>query len=99
MSAEGVINDVLPASPAGKSGLIPGMKLIAVNGRKWSSDGLHQAIKGSKVSTTPLEFITESGSFVKLFKVDYHGGERYPRLTRIEGTPDRLTEILAAKGH
>ena len=99
MSAEGVINDVLPASPAGKSGLIPGMKLIAVNGRKWSSDGLHQAIKGSKVSTTPLEFITESGSFVKLFKVDYHGGERYPRLMRIEGTHDLLTEILAAKSH
>ena len=99
VSAEGTINDVLPASPAAKSGLIPGMKLIAVNGRKWSSDGLHQAIKGSKTSTAPLEFITENGSFVKVFKVDYHGGERYPRLTRSEGTPDRLTEILAAKSH
>ncbi len=26
-------------------------------------------------------------------------GERYPRLTHIEGTPDRLSEILAAKSH
>lgn len=99
LSAEGMINDVLPASPAEKSGLIPGMKLIAVNGRKWSGEGLHQAIKDSKGSTEPLEFITENGSFVKVFKVDYHGGERYPRLVRIEGTPNRLTEILAAKSH
>lgn len=99
MNVDGMINDVLPASPAAKSGLIPGMKLIAVNGRKWSGEGLHQAIKDSKVSTAPLEFITENGSFVNMFKVDYHGGERYPRLTRIEGTPDRLTEILTAKSH
>ena len=75
------------------------MRVIAVNGRKWSGEGLHQAIKGSKTSTAPLEFITENGSFVKLFKLDYHGGERYPRLTRIEGTPDRLTEILSARSH
>ena len=97
LSAEGMINDVLPASPAAKSGLIPGMRLIGVNGRKWSNDGLHQAIKNSKVSTAPLEFITENGSFVNVFKVDYHGGERYPRLTRIEGTADLLAEILATK--
>jgi predicted metalloprotease with PDZ domain len=99
LSAEGMINDVLPASPAAKAGLIPGMKLMAVNGRKWSSEGLHQVLKDSKAATTPMEFITENGSFVKVFKVDYHGGERYPRLARIEGSPDRLSEILAAKSH
>ena len=99
LSAEGTINDVLPASSAAKAGLIPGMKLIAVNGRRWSGDGLHQAIKDSKGMASPMEFITENGSFVKVFNVDYHGGERYPRLMRVEGTPDRLTEILAAKSH
>ncbi|MBL0312000.1 MAG: M61 family metallopeptidase [Holophagaceae bacterium] len=99
LSAEGTINDVLPASPAAKAGLIPGMKLIAVNGRRWSGDGLHQAIKDSKGMASPMEFITENGSFVKVFNVDYHGGERYPRLIRVDGTPDRLTEILAAKSH
>ncbi len=97
LSTEGTVTDVLPASPAAKSGLIPGMKLMAVNGRKWSSDGLHQALKDSKTSVAPMEFITENGSFVKVFKVDYHNGERYPRLTRLEGTPDLLTAILAAK--
>ncbi|MBL0211363.1 MAG: M61 family metallopeptidase [Holophagaceae bacterium] len=99
LSIEGMVSEALPASPAANAGLIPGMKLLAVNGRKWSGEGLHQAIKDSKSSTAPMEFITENGSFVKVFKVDYHGGERYPRLTRIEGTQDRLTEILAAQSH
>ncbi len=97
LSAEGAVNDVLTGSPAFKAGMLPGMKLLAVNGRKWSTDGIHQALKDSKTSTAPMEFITEKGSFVKVFKVDYHGGERYPRLVRVEGTPDRLSEILAAK--
>ena len=29
-------------------------------------------------------------------KIDYRDGLRYPKLERIEGTPDRLTEILSA---
>jgi hypothetical protein len=28
--------------------------------------------------------------------LDYHAGPKYPHLVRIEGTPDRLTAILAA---
>ena len=99
LSAEGAINDVLPGSPAAKAGLIPGMKLLAVNGRKWSTEGLHQALKDSRTTTAPMEVISENGSFVKVFRVDYHGGERYPRLVRAEGTPDRLSEILAPKNH
>jgi hypothetical protein len=26
--------------------------------------------------------------------MDYHGGERYPQLQRVEGTPARLDDIL-----
>jgi hypothetical protein len=29
--------------------------------------------------------------------VDYHGGLQYPHLVRIEGTPDYLSQIIAAK--
>ncbi len=97
LSAEGAINDVLSGSPAAEAGLVPGMKVIAVNGRKWSTDGLHQALKDSKMSSAPIDLITENGSFIKTSKVDYHGGERYPRLIRMDGTVDRLSEILTAK--
>ena len=28
------------------------------------------------------------------YALDYHGGLKYPRLERIQGTPDRLDAIL-----
>jgi len=30
-------------------------------------------------------------------KLDYHGGEKYPHLVRVESNPDLLTEIYRAK--
>jgi hypothetical protein len=33
----------------------------------------------------------------KTVAVDYHGGPQYPHLVRLEGTPDYLDEIIAAK--
>jgi len=30
-------------------------------------------------------------------RIDYHDGPRYPHLERVEGTPPRLDDILAAK--
>ena len=41
---DGTIGDVLPDSPAAVAGIAPNTKLLAVNGRKWSADGLHEAI-------------------------------------------------------
>jgi predicted metalloprotease with PDZ domain len=35
---EGNVRDVIPGSPAYTAGIGPGMKMIAVNGRKWSKD-------------------------------------------------------------
>jgi hypothetical protein len=29
--------------------------------------------------------------------VDYHGGLQYPHLVRVEGTPDYLSETIAAR--
>jgi hypothetical protein len=28
------------------------------------------------------------------YQVDYHGGERYPHLVRVEGEPDVLSDII-----
>ncbi len=30
------------------------------------------------------------------YKVDYHGGLKYPQLVRETGVPDRLSKIIAA---
>ena len=77
-----------------KAGFGPGMKIIAINGRAFSTSVLRSAIQEAKGSQTPLEFIVENTGFYRILKVDYHEGERFPRLERVSGSPDRLDEIL-----
>jgi len=59
------------------------MKLIAVNGRKYSKDIIRDALKLGKVSSFPLDLLAANGEFFKTYSVNYHGGERYPYLERI----------------
>lgn len=94
VGSESAITDVLVGSPAYNAGLGPGMKLVAINGRRATDDLLHQAIRDSKNTTQPIELIIDHDGFVKVIKVDYHGGERYPHLTRASSGPAFLDEIL-----
>ncbi len=96
LGAEGRVEDVIPDSPAGKAGLCPGMKLVAVNGRAWTADLLRGALKAAVKSPAPLELLTESGGFYATYKVPYHGGERDPHLVRVPGRPDYLSDLLRA---
>jgi len=36
----------------------------------------------------------QADSFVSTMKIDYHDGERYPALERVEGTPAYLDDII-----
>jgi predicted metalloprotease with PDZ domain len=89
--------DVIPGSPAAQAGIAPGMKLVAVNGRKWNPDDLHAAIKQANRGHEPIELLIENEDFFRTYQVDYHGGERYPHLERIAGKPDLLGEIAKMK--
>jgi predicted metalloprotease with PDZ domain len=91
---DGTIADVVYGSPAFAAGLMPGMKVTAVNGRKFDGDVLRQEIRAAKTSGKPITLFAEQGSFAGLFSIDYHGGEQYPHLERIEGRADVLSEIL-----
>jgi predicted metalloprotease with PDZ domain len=93
VSAEGVISDVRWGSPADKTQLFPGQKIIAVNGNVFSGDALKAAIKQAKGNTEPIHLILQSDTFVTLANLDYHDGERYPSLVRVDGTPDYLDDI------
>ena len=96
---DGTLLDVNLETSAGKAGLAPGMKLISINGRSWSSDVLHDAVAAAKTNTAPLEFLVENGSFQQTYQVDYHGGERYPHLERDATKPDLLGEIIKRHAH
>jgi len=91
--ASGTLGDVLWKSPAFEAGLAPGMRLVAVNGRKFTPDVLKDAIKAAKSSTQPIELLVEDYDQYRTVKIDYHGGLRYPHLARIENTDERLEVI------
>jgi predicted metalloprotease with PDZ domain len=90
----GSFGDVIVGSPAFKAGIGPGMKLIAVNGRKWSSAGLNAALVASRNSKQPIELTIENAHRFKTYSVDYHDGPRHPHLERVATKPDLLGEIL-----
>ena len=89
---DGLIPDVVPDSPAARSGVGPGMRLLAVNGRRWSRDILREAIRASK--SRPIELIVENGEFLGTHRLEWTGGERYPRLERDAARPDLLARIV-----
>ena len=93
-TAQGQVADVLHGGLADQAGFGPGMKIVAVNGREFTPDLLRTAIREAKGTTAPLEFIVENTGFYKIVPVDYHGGERFPVLTRVDGAQDRLDDIL-----
>ena len=93
VSSEGVISDVRWGGPADKANLAPGAKILAVNGNIFSADALKTAIREAKGETEPIHLILQSDTFVSTADVDYHDGERYPVLERVEGTPAYLDEI------
>jgi predicted metalloprotease with PDZ domain len=89
--------DVIHGSPADLAGLAPGMQLIAVNGRKWTPEVLLDAIRRAKTSKEPIELLVASGDYFQTYRIDYHGGERYPHLEAIDGKPDMLSGISRRK--
>jgi predicted metalloprotease with PDZ domain len=94
VGAEGNIGDVLPATPADRAGIVPDMKLIAVNGRGWNAKLLRDAVKTAATNSAPIELLVERDDYYQTCKLDYHGGEKYPVLERDATKPDLLDEIL-----
>ncbi len=90
---EGTIRDVVPGLPAAAAGVGPGMRLVAVNGRKYSEKVLRDALKTAKNDPAPIELLVENVEMFQTVKVDYHGGERYPHLERVGSRPDLLSAI------
>jgi predicted metalloprotease with PDZ domain len=97
LKEDGSVMDVNPNLEAAKAGLAPGMKIITVNGRAWSTDVLREAITAAKNSATPIELVVENGSFTGVYKLNYHGGERYPHLERDPTKPDVLGEVINSR--
>jgi predicted metalloprotease with PDZ domain len=99
VGADGKFSDVIVGSPAYQSGLGPGMKLVAVNGRKWTPSVLHAAVKAAQENGQPIELLVENAQFFKTYSVVYHDGEKNPHLERVVDQPDILGDILKPLTH
>lgn len=93
LGSDGRIGDVRWGGPADQAQLAPGEKIIAVDGQIFSADALRQAIGAAQNSTAPIRLIVQADSYVSTVEIVYHGGERYPELERVAGTPDYLDDI------
>jgi predicted metalloprotease with PDZ domain len=93
VGAENTIKDVRWNGPADNAKIVPGSKIIAVNGQVFSPDVLRAAIREAKGKSEPIRLIVQLDNFVSIADIDYHDGERYPVLQRIEGTPASLDDI------
>jgi predicted metalloprotease with PDZ domain len=93
-SEDGRVLDVVPDKPAHRAGLAPGMKVVAVNGRRFSTDVLRDAIGATKEGDGRIELLCENADFFRPLTLEYKGGRKYPRLERDETKPDLLTAIL-----
>ncbi len=94
VGATGTIGDVIMGGFAYKAGLAPGFEIIAVNGRAFTPALLRAAIQGAKGSGPSIDLIVENTGYYKLITLNYHDGERYPQLERVDAVPDRLDTIL-----
>jgi predicted metalloprotease with PDZ domain len=97
MRDDGTIMDTVENMVAAKAGIGPGMKIIAVNGRRFSEEAWRDALRSGKTSKDPLELIVENTAYYRTFKLDYHEGEKYPHLVRDDSKPDVLSEIIKAR--
>ena len=94
LDKDGVVTDVVPGSAAAVAGLAPGMKPIAVAGRRFSVERLREVLRAGRNGAEALELLAEDGDFIRAFRLDWHGGELHPVLVRDAAKPDLLSEIF-----
>ncbi|MGC1485891.1 MAG: hypothetical protein WA789_19020 [Candidatus Acidiferrum sp.] len=95
VQADGTLVNVSWNSPAFKAGMTPDMQLEGVNERVFNLANLREAILAAESAHEPIRLLAKQDEQFVTVTLDYHGGMRYPHLERVEGTPDRLGEILA----
>jgi predicted metalloprotease with PDZ domain len=91
--SDGRIADVAPGMPGDKAGLAPAMRVLGVNGKKFSRERLDDALADS-VARRKIEFLLLDGEQFRTVTVEYADGLRYLELVRNPERPDILGEIL-----
>jgi predicted metalloprotease with PDZ domain len=90
---DGTVIDVVSGKAADRAGVGPSMKLVAVNGRRWSAERLRHAVAGTQRGEK-LSLLLENGDYFQTVTLDYADGEQYPHLERDPSKRDLLEDIF-----
>jgi len=94
VGADGAVSDSIVGGPAFNAGISSGMKVIGVNGRVFTQDLLEDAVRSSKDSKQPITLLVVVDDYFQTSAINYHGGPRFPHLTRDSDKPDYLDDII-----
>jgi predicted metalloprotease with PDZ domain len=97
VGSDGKVVAIVWDGPGFKAGLSGNTTLLAVNGRAYKPELLRAAVTAATKDAKPIDLLVKRGNDYRTVSLDYHGGLKYPRLERIDGTPDRLQAILQPK--
>lgn len=92
----GDISSVTPNSVSDQAGLAGDMKILGVNGMKFSGKRFEEALADSQ-STGKIELLLEEGEAYRVVELKYDGGPRYPSLKSIDGQADLFLQICSPK--
>ncbi|PYX50423.1 MAG: peptidase M61, partial [Acidobacteria bacterium] len=70
LNDDGGVSDTIEGMPAAKAGIGPGMKIVAVNGRRFAGEVLREALKAAKNKPAPIELLVENTEYYKTYKID-----------------------------
>lgn len=87
---------IVPGGPADRAGLVKGLEILGVNGRRFTSDRLLDAVRDTPESGA-IELLVDRSGHLETTTIVYDAGLRYVSLERSEGAPDLLAEIFAPR--
>ncbi len=94
LEEDGTIRDVIHGMLAYNSGIGPGMRIQAVDGRGWSVETMRRTVADSAKNAKAIKLLIANADFMETYTLDYHDGIRYPHLERQNGATDYLDEII-----
>jgi len=97
LTKAGVVADAIEDGIAAKNGIGPGMKIVAVNGRKYSREFLAAAMREAQKSHQPIQLLVENTEYYRTVSLGYFDGPMYPHLVRDTAKPDLLSDIIKPK--
>lgn len=96
-SEHGDIIDVLWDGPAFKAGLVPGMRILKINGENFESGQLANAIQDAQKKQSELILTVSDQDQITQLSIPYTEGLRYPHLIPVAGQEDRLEKLIKAR--